>query len=137
MSQAAPEPIRADQWLWAARFFKTRSLAKAAIDGGKIEINGARCKPARPLKLGDQVRVSRGQERLEVEVIGLARQRGSATIAATLYRESDESRQRREREQEAQRIARQAYQPPEGRPGKRDRREIVAFEQRQRESDDQ
>ena len=75
------DSMRADQWLWAARFFKTRSLAKQAIEGGKIEINGARCKPAKAVKIGDQLRISRGQERLEVEVRALATQRGSASVA--------------------------------------------------------
>lgn len=133
MAVLASDSMRADQWLWAARFFKTRSLAKQAIEGGKIEINGARCKPAKAIKVGDQLRISRGQERLEVEVRGLAAQRGSASVAQALYHESDESRLRREREQEAQRLARQAYQPPDGRPDKRERREIAAFEQRQRD----
>lgn len=127
------DSMRADQWLWAARFFKTRSLAKQAIEGGKIEINGARCKPAKAVKIGDQLRISRGQERLEVEVRALATQRGSASVAQTMYLESEESRARREREQEAQRLARQAYQPPDGRPDKRERREIAAFELRQRD----
>lgn len=133
MAEQASEAMRADQWLWAARFFKTRSLAKQAIEGGKIEVNGARCKPAKAVKVGDQLRISRGQERLEVEVLALAAQRGPASVAQTLYQEHEASRLRREREQEAQRLARQAYQPPEGRPDKRDRRELAAFEQRQRE----
>lgn len=120
--------VRADQWLWAARFFKTRSLAKQAIDGGKIEVNGARCKPAKALHAGDRVAISRGSERLEVLVLSLADKRGSATVAATLYAETPESLARREREREAQRLSRLAYQPPEGRPSKRDRRDIAAFE---------
>lgn len=120
--------VRADQWLWAARFYKTRSLAKQAIDGGKIEVNGARCKPAKALHAGDRVAISRASERIEVLVQALSEKRGSATVAATLYAETPESVARREREREAQRLSRLAYQPPEGRPSKRDRRDIASFE---------
>lgn len=120
--------IRADQWLWAARFFKTRSLAKQAIDGGKIEVNGARCKAAKALHVGDTLMISRAMERLEVVVLALAAKRGPAPLAAALYRETEVSVVNREREREAQRLSRMAYQPPEGRPSKRDRRDIVQFE---------
>jgi ribosome-associated heat shock protein Hsp15 len=121
--------VRADQWLWAARFFKTRSLAKQAIDGGKIEVNSARCKPAKILHVGDQVTVSRGSERMEVEVLVLSDKRGSATVAQGLYSESEESRARREAEREARRLDAAGYQPPPGRPDKRDRRRLIAFEE--------
>ena len=121
--------VRADQWLWAARFFKTRSLAKQAIDGGKIEVNGARCKPAKILHVGDRVTVSRGSERMEVEVRVLSAQRGPATVATGLYGESEESRARREAEREARRLDAAGYQPPPGRPDKRDRRRLIAFEE--------
>ncbi len=121
--------IRVDQWLWAARFFKTRSLAKQAIDGGKIEVNGARCKPARAVHSGDLLNISRGTERFEVRVDALAAKRGPATQAVGLYEETAASIERREREREAQRLSRQAYQPPPGRPSKRDRRDIKSFEE--------
>jgi ribosome-associated heat shock protein Hsp15 len=88
--------LRADQWLWAARFYKTRSLAKQAIDGGKIEVNDAGCKPAKALHVGDMLRISRGEERLEVEVLGLSDKRGPASVAQTLYRETETSRVARE-----------------------------------------
>lgn len=136
MTLASGDSIRADQWLWAARFFKTRSLAKQAIEGGKIEVNGARCKPAKQVKVGDVLRISRGQERLEISVIALAEKRGPASVAVGLYHESEASQQRRERELEALKIARQAYSAPVGRPDKRERRELAAFEQRQASSDD-
>lgn len=123
--------VRADQWLWAARFFKTRSLAKQAIEGGKIEVNGARCKPAKMVHVGDMLSISRGIERFEVAVEALSAQRGPATKAVGLYRETEESVLRREREREAQRLSRLAFQPPPGRPSKRDRRNIVSFERRQ------
>lgn len=84
--------LRVDQWLWAARFFKTRSLARQAIDGGKIDVNGAGCKPAKALHAGDMVLITRAQERLEVEVLLLSDRRGPASVAQTLYRETEASR---------------------------------------------
>ena len=131
MIEKAPiEFMRADQWLWSARFFKTRSLAKHAIEGGKIEINDAHCKPAKLLRIGDRVKLTRGIERLEVSVMALYEKRGPAALAATMYSESPESATRREREAEAQRLARMAFTPSEGRPSKRDRRDISEFEKR-------
>ncbi|MGE4073428.1 MAG: RNA-binding S4 domain-containing protein [Lysobacterales bacterium] len=123
--------IRADQWLWAARFFKTRSLAKQAIEGGKIEVNGARCKPAKTLHIGDTLSISRGIERFEVVVAALSAIRGPATKATGLYQETEESIARREREREAQRLSRLGFQPPPGRPSKRDRRDMASFERNQ------
>jgi len=131
--QAAPDSMRADQWLWAARFYKTRSLAKQAIEGGKVEINDAHCKPAKLLRVGDRLKLTRGIERLEVSVLALHPKRGPAALAATMYSESPESAARREREAEAQRLARMAFTPSQGRPSKRDRRDIADFETRARE----
>jgi ribosome-associated heat shock protein Hsp15 len=76
--------VRADVWLWAARFFKTRSLAKQAIDGGRVDVNGAGCKTAKTLHAGDRLRIGRGEERLEVEVLALSDQRGPAAAAQAL-----------------------------------------------------
>jgi ribosome-associated heat shock protein Hsp15 len=121
--------VRADQWLWAARFFKTRSLAKQAIDGGKIEVNRARCKPAKILHVGDRVTISRGSECMEVEVLMLSDKRGPAPLAQGLYAETEQSRVRRESEREARRLDAAGYQPPPGRPDKRDRRRLIAFEE--------
>jgi ribosome-associated heat shock protein Hsp15 len=121
--------VRADQWLWAARFFKTRSLAKRAIDGGKIEVNGVRCKPAKILTVGDRVSVRRGSERMDVVVLALADQRGPASQAQGLYVETAESRARREAEREARRHDAAGYRPPPGRPDKRDRRRLIAMEE--------
>ncbi|HEX7111540.1 MAG TPA: RNA-binding S4 domain-containing protein, partial [Mizugakiibacter sp.] len=75
--------VRADVWLWAARFYKTRSLAKQAIAGGKVGVNGGPCKPAKTLRVGDRLEVSRGEERFEIEVLQLAQQRGPAGVAQT------------------------------------------------------
>ena len=115
-------PVRADVWLWAARFFKTRSLAKQAIDGGKIDLNGSGCKPAKTVHVGDVLRISRGVERLEVEVLALSEKRGQASVAQTLYRESEASVAAREAAK-AQRKLVGAMAPP-GRPDKQERREL-------------
>ncbi|MDX8385710.1 MAG: RNA-binding S4 domain-containing protein [Gallionella sp.] len=117
------EKFRIDKWLWAARFYKTRSLAIAAIECGKVLINEVRIKPAKEVKEGDVLDISVGQSRFVIEVLGLSNKRGSAPIAQKLYRETEKSRQRREV------IAAQlkASPPPfsfKGRPTKRDRREI-------------
>jgi ribosome-associated heat shock protein Hsp15 len=115
-------PIRADVWLWAARFFKTRSLAKQAIDGGKIDLNDGTCKPAKAVHVGDVFRISRGEERLQVEVLGLSEKRGPAPVAQALYRESEASLAAREAAK-AQRKLVGAMAPP-GRPDKQARREL-------------
>jgi ribosome-associated heat shock protein Hsp15 len=112
--------VRLDVWLWAARFFKTRSLAKQAIGGGKVEFNGGPCKAARAVRPGDRLSVRRGEETMEVEVLGLSEQRGPAPVAQTLYRESDVSRLAREAAREQRRLAGTSVRPP-GRPGKHDR----------------
>ncbi|HET6907603.1 MAG TPA: RNA-binding S4 domain-containing protein [Rhodanobacteraceae bacterium] len=119
--------VRADSWLWAARFFKTRSLAKQAIEHGQVEVNGAACKPSRPLHPGDQLRVRRGDESFEIEVLGLSGKRGSAAAAQALFRESEVSRAAREAAREQRRAARAGFQPPPGKPDKRARRLIRAL----------
>jgi ribosome-associated heat shock protein Hsp15 len=78
--------VRADAWLWAARFFKTRSWARQAIEHGQVELNGATCKPSRPMHVGDRLRVRRGEESFEIEVLALSGKRGSAAVAQALYR---------------------------------------------------
>lgn len=126
MPALPPEPsapaVRADVWLWAARFFKTRALAKQAIAGGKVDVNGGPCKPARTLHVGDRLDVSRGEERFGIEVLRLAGQRGPASVAQTLYRESDESRAARETARALARL--QAPAAPPGRPDKGARRAL-------------
>lgn len=114
--------LRADQWLWAARFFKTRSLAKQAIDGGKVDVNGAGCKPAKALHVGDMLRISRGEERLEVEVLGLSHRRGPASVAQTLYRETTASREAREAMQQQRQLV--GASGPAKRPDKHARRDL-------------
>lgn len=117
--------VRLDKWLWAARFFKTRSRARQAVLGGKIEVNGQRAKPARTLAAGDRLQVQRGDSLWEVEVLALSERRGPATEAATLYAEFPESIARREAEAESRR--QQGRQEPARRPDKRQRRQIVQF----------
>jgi ribosome-associated heat shock protein Hsp15 len=119
--------IRIDRWLWAARFFKTRALAQAAIRGGHVQLNGARVKPSRELKVGDRLSIARGVERFEIEVRGLSEKRGPAKVAAELYEESAASAARREAEREERRLQRQIVTGPERRPDKRARRRIIRF----------
>jgi len=104
--------VRLDVWLWAARFFKTRSLAKQAIVGGKIAVNDQAAKPARTLHAGDLVQVVRGWERMTVEVIGLNVIRGPATQAVLMYRELAESQRARELEREQRRLTAAGVQLP-------------------------
>lgn len=116
--------VRLDLWLWAARFFKTRSLAKQAIETGKIEIGGQRAKPSRSVRIGDALRIVRGEEIFEIGVTALSDTRGPAGVARALYTESDASRQAREARTAELRAARAGYQPPAQRPDKRARRLI-------------
>lgn len=120
-------PTRIDAWLWAARFFKTRALAKQAVERGRVETGGAACKPSHALKPGDKLRITRGEEIFEVEVTGLAHKRGSAAVAQSLYRESEASTRAREAAREQHRAERAGYQPPPKRPDKRARRLIRAL----------
>jgi ribosome-associated heat shock protein Hsp15 len=116
--------IRADIWLWAARFFKTRSLAKQAIEGGKIDVNDLGCKPAKALHVGDLVKIVRGDERMEVQVLTLSDKRGPASMAQTLYRETDTSRTTREALKEQRRLSGAAFDHPPSRPDKHARRDL-------------
>jgi ribosome-associated heat shock protein Hsp15 len=119
--------IRIDRWLWAARFFKTRALAQAAIRGGHVQLNGVRVKPSRELKVGDSLSITRGVERFDVEVLGLSEKRGPAKVATELYEEDPASIARREAEREERRLQRQLVTGPERRPDKRARRKIIRF----------
>ncbi|APE30100.1 RNA-binding protein [Halomonas aestuarii] len=122
--------VRLDKWLWAARFFKTRALAKKAIEGGKVHYNGGRAKTSKAVEVGALIRVPQGWDILEVEVVDLSEQRRGAPEARALYRETPESLQRREREAEARRLTNQAMQHPLKRPDKKQRREIKRFQER-------
>lgn len=119
------DSVRIDKWLWAARFFKTRSLAQAAVRGGHVSVNGHACKPARAVGVGDRLRIVRGEIEFEVVVEALADRRGPAALAQTLYRETPASVEKREYRAEQKRLTRQSA--PEGRPDKRARRKIRSF----------
>jgi len=119
---------RLDRWLWYARFFKTRVLARQAIDGGRVHVGGSRVKPGRRLKVGDVLEIQRGHERFEVSVEQLGSRRGPASEARNLYLESEANQARRTAEAEQRRMeAATAAVPRSGRPTKRDRRRIRSF----------
>jgi len=124
------EPTRIDKWLWNARFFKTRSLAAEAITGGKIDVNGARPKPSRIMRIGDQLSIRRGPYEWTVVVKGIAKLRGPASEAQLLYEETAESIRKRELTSAQLKLER----PPEfhspGRPSKKDRRAVLRFTKR-------
>jgi ribosome-associated heat shock protein Hsp15 len=120
----AESAVRLDRWLWAARFFKTRSLATGAVAGGKVHVNGERSKPAKLLRVGDRLRVRVGPYEHDVIVRGLAERRGPARAAAELYEETPESRTARLRLAEQHRVAPSMRYEGKGRPTKKDRREI-------------
>lgn len=124
---AAAPAVRIDVWLWAARFFRTRSLARQAVAQGKVEVGGQRAKPSRQVRAGDAVVVVRGDERFEVGVLATSDTRGPASVAQALYAESETSRQAREARRAELRAARAGYQPPQGKPDKRARRLIRAL----------
>lgn len=122
---AGPGRVRIDKWLWAARFFKTRSLAADAIGGGKVLVAGERVKPAKLLQIGDEVRLRMGPYEHVVIVRAVSERRGPATVAATLYEETAQSHAARVKLAEQLRMAPAAFvYEDKGRPTKRDRREI-------------
>ena len=130
---SGPSKVRLDKWLWAARFFKTRSLAAEAIAGGKVLVSGDRPKPAKLLQEGDEVRVRLGPYEHTVRVRALSERRGPASVAATLYEETADSIAARARLAEQLRMAPAAFVYEEkGRPTKRDRREIDRFRDERR-----
>lgn len=128
MTGAAPQAlVRLDVWLWAARFFRTRSLAKQAVETGKVDVGGQRAKPSRAIRVGEALRVTRGEDTFELLVRGLSDMRGPAPVAQALYEESETSRLRREQQRLQRAAMRDGYRPPEHRPDKRARRLIQAL----------
>ena len=121
------EKIRLDKWLWAARFFKTRSLASKAVSGGHVHLGGSRVKPSRTVQVGDRLQVKRGEEEFTIDIMALSSRRGPATVARTLYEETGESLVLRETAHEQRRLIRTPTSRPEGKPDKRDRRKIRKF----------
>ncbi|AUB78692.1 RNA-binding protein [Spiribacter roseus] len=121
------ESVRLDRWLWAARFFKTRRLAVDAIKGGKVEVDGVRAKPARAVRAGNRLLIRKGPQTFEVDVEGLAEQRGPAPQAQALYTETEASVRARERQRDELRAAAAAQPRPDHRPDRRDRQRLAAF----------
>lgn len=119
------DKLRIDKWLWAARFYKTRSLACDEIDKGRVQVNGQDAKPSREVKAGDTVRLRQGVVQRTVQVLGISATRGPAPVAQLLYQETVESIAERERAAEQRRLAPEpAHSITQGRPTKRDRRDI-------------
>lgn len=121
------EPVRIDKWLWAARFYKTRSLASEAVAGGHVVVNGSRIKPSREVRVGDVVAIRLQQVDYTIQILAVSDRRGPATTARTLYAETEESMAQRERQQEERRLLRQLTEQPPHRPDKRERRKIRQF----------
>lgn len=118
------ENVRIDKWLWAARFFKTRTLASDAVDGGKVRLNGSRVKPARSVKAGDLLEIDNGSAEWQVKVLAVSDKRGPASVAQTLYGETEASIERRQKDAERRKYFREPSAFIKGRPTKRDRRKL-------------
>lgn len=119
--------VRIDSWLWAARFFKTRTLAKRACELGRIQAKGQLVKPAREVHIGDSLKITNESGDFEIEISQLSEVRGPAAVAQTLYRETESSREARQRVAEERKAMRSFESLPPGRPSKRDRRRIIQF----------
>lgn len=122
MNEAPVQGVRIDVWLWAARWFRTRSLAKQAVVGGKVAVNGQAAKPAKSVHVGDRLVIERSSESWDVEVLALTEARGSASVAQALYRETEASREARAKRAELSKF--QRHVAPPSRPDKQDRREL-------------
>ncbi len=119
--------VRIDKWLWAARFFKTRSLASQAVKGGKVHRNGKRIKPSHSVRVGDTLQIQQGFDQKTVVVQGLSERRGPASEAMHLYRETEESRRQREEKAQQRRLLAKTVPRPRGKPSKKERRHIIRF----------
>ncbi|WP_313217631.1 S4 domain-containing protein [Stenotrophomonas sp.] len=119
--------VRLDVWLWAARFYRTRSLAKQAVETGKVDVAGQRPKSSRAVRVGEALQISRGDEVFDIQVLGLSEMRGPAPVAQQLYAESEASLARRAELRLQRAAAKNGYQPPEHKPDKRARRLIRAL----------
>ena len=119
------DQIRIDRWLWAARFYKTRSRAKVAIVGGKIVVNGAKAKPSREVRVCDNLSIRRGNDEIDIVVVALSDQRGPANVAQALYSETSDSIERRAALKAQRRMERAGLRMPKSRPSKRDRRHLM------------
>lgn len=122
-----PEEIRLDKWLWAARFFKTRSQAAQAVSGGKVHLNGNRTKPSRAVQVNDQLIVTKDSMEFRITVLAVSKYRRPAVEARQLYHESEESIKARQEYRELRKMAGEGFKAPSGKPSKRDRRRIINF----------
>ena len=121
------DSLRIDKWLWAARFFKTRALAARACELGRVQCNGQPTKPAREVKIGDMLRIVNDGGEFEISVLAISDVRGPASVAQTLYRETEESKEQRAKAAAQRRAMREFEQLPAGKPSKRDRGRIIQF----------
>lgn len=119
------DQMRIDRWLWAARFYKTRSQAKIAVAGGKVRVNGAKAKPSREVRICDSLSITRGNDQIDIVVVALANQRGPAPVAQALYSETPESVERRAVHKAQRRMERAGLRMPKTKPSKRDRRHLM------------
>ena len=126
-AMSAADSVRLDRWLWAARFFKTRRLAVEAVKTGKVSVDGIRAKPARAVKIGQRLVIRKGPVSFEIDIEGLSEQRGPASVAQTLYQETEQSIKAREQQRLEMRSAAAALPRPEHRPERRNRRALAAF----------
>jgi ribosome-associated heat shock protein Hsp15 len=126
------DDVRIDKWLWAARFFKTRTLAADAVLGGRVHVNGERVKPSRVVHIDDRLEITRGTERSTIVVAQLAERRGPAAVAQELYRETEESRAQREQHALERRFARALGADLGARPTKQARRQLDALRRSKR-----
>lgn len=122
--------IRIDKWLWTSRFFKTRSMATEAVNGGKVHLNDSRVKAGRAVTIGDRLSIQRSNELFEVTVLAINKTRRPAKEARLTYEESEQSRARREQEQQMKKMASATRPVPQRRPGKRDREILRNFKQK-------
>lgn len=125
--QKDDDSVRLDKWLWAARFYKTRTLAREMIDGGKVHYNGQRAKPSKIVEIGAMLKLRQGSDEKEIEILALSAQRRSAPIAQQLYRETEESIKKREKIALARKANALSMPHPDRRPNKKERRDLLKF----------
>lgn len=129
--QQEQESYRLDKWLWAARFYKTRTLAREMVDGGKVHYNGQRTKPSKEVEIGAMIKLRQGNDEKEVQVLALSNQRKAAPLAQQLYQETEESIKRREQLAWARKANALSMPNPERRPNKKERRDLLKFKYQQ------
>lgn len=129
--QQEQESYRLDKWLWAARFYKTRTLAREMVDGGKVHYNGQRTKPSKEVEIGAMIKLRQGNDEKEVQVLALSNQRKAAPLAQQLYQETEESIKKREQWAWARKANALSMPNPERRPNKKERRDLLKFKYQQ------